>query len=192
MQVDVFWSYGLNAGLALAASKAIKKESHLFYNKYFTLSLLWTASIFAPSGLYLLWENPGWETMFVARNHSSIQAWVACLFGFTNISQGVLGFWITARLIKAGRRNAACLQVIWSHALMFFILFFGWDGSGFRRFFYPGTGEEWHTGKAYPLLRFFDSQIFYTLLGMAVIFIPTYFGLIIWFRRPEVRVHSDL
>ena len=57
VQVDVFWSYGLSSGLALAASSELKKESSFWRNPYFALSLIWTGLFFAPSGIYLLWAD---------------------------------------------------------------------------------------------------------------------------------------
>jgi hypothetical protein len=182
VQVDVFWSYGLNAGLALAAHKELKKTKSFWNNTFFCLAILWTACVFAPSGIYLLWSFPGWETMFVATNHSSLPAWLVCLFSLTNITQGVLGFYVTWYFIRKGNWRMAQLQTIWSHFAMLLILVVGWDGTGYRRFFYAGTGEEWHQSVQYPLGAFFSSPVFYTLLGMAVVFIPSYFGLISYFR----------
>ena len=178
VQVDVFWAYGLASGLALSAQKGLAKEKNFHDNKYFTWTVVWLATVFAPSGLYLLWNFPGWETMFVAKNHLSIPAWLVAIFGLTNITQGILGFYVTYYFIRKGNKTAATLQTIWSHAAMVFILIFGWDGTGFRRFFYAGTGEEWHTGTEYPLTAFFTAPIFYTLLGMGVVFLPTYFYLV--------------
>jgi hypothetical protein len=185
VQVDVFWTYGLNAGLAMAASHALKKEKSFWNNRFFTLSLLWTACVFAPSGIYLLWNFPAWETMFVARDHLTIPAWLACLFSLTNILLGVLGFWVTYYFIKKNAKKAALAQTVWSHAVMLFILIFGWDGSGHERFFYSGNGDDWYNNIKYPWTHFFNSPVFYTLLGMAVVFIPTYFGLIAYFRKQK-------
>ncbi len=183
VQVDVFWSYGLNAGLALAASTALKKETTFWKSPIFTLSLLWTAIFFAPSGIYLLWDNPGWETMFVARNHESLPAWLVCIFAATNITQGILGFWVTYHFIRKGNQKAARLQTIWSHLAMLFVLVVGWDGTGYKRFFYAGTGEEWHTGIEYAIPDFFTSRMFFTLISMGVILVPTYIYLINYFRK---------
>jgi hypothetical protein len=183
VQVDVFWSYGLNAGLALAASRALKNEPTFWKNPAFTLSLLWTAIFFSPSGIYLLWNFPGWETMFVAENHLSIPAWLVCLFSVTNITQGVLGFWVTYHFIRKGNQKAARLQTIWAHLAMLFVLVVGWDGTGYKRFFYAGTGAEWHSGVTYPISDFFSAPIFFTLLGMGVFLIPTYVYLINYFRK---------
>jgi hypothetical protein len=178
VQVDVFWSYGLSAGLALAGHRTIKAARSWWQNDVFTWTVLWTACLFAPSGLYLLWTSPGWETMFVARDFSSLPPWLVALFAVTNVTQGVLGFYVTARLIRADKWKAAVWQPIWSHAVMFAILIFGWDGTGYRRFFYAGTGPEWHAGVDYPITAFFTSPIFYALLILGVFFLPTYFGLV--------------
>jgi hypothetical protein len=183
VQVDIFWSYGLSAGLALAAGKKLKNETSFWDNKYFNLTLIWSALIFAPSGIYLLWTNPGWETMFVAESHSSIPAWLVCLFAFTNITQGILGFYFTWWFLRRGNQRAAAFQTIWAHTAMLLVLVFGWDGAGYKRFFYAGTGTEWHQGTEFPLTAFFSSNIFYSLLLLGVFFIPTYFGLINYLRK---------
>jgi hypothetical protein len=185
VQVDVFWSYGLSAGLAVAGHKAIKKAPTWWDNKPFLYSVIWTACIFGPSGIFLLWSFPGWETMFVATNHLSLPAWLVTLFSLTNVTQGILGFGVTAALIRSGKWTAAVWQPIWSHLAMVFILIFGWDGSGFRRFLYAGTGEEWHSGVSYPLTAFFTCSVFFSLLGLGVVFTPTYFGLVKHLMRSQ-------
>lgn len=179
VQVDIFWAYGLSSGLALAASNEIKNSnSPIIETKAFTWMLIWTALVFAPSGMYLLWAFPGWETMFVAQDHSSIPAWLVALFGFTNISQAILGFYVTAYFLRKNSMRAAWAQLVISYFCFFFVLSFGWDGTGYRRFFYAGNGADWVAKTEYPLTAFFTAPIFYTLLGMAVVFLPTYFGLI--------------
>ncbi len=174
VQVDVFWSYGLASGLALSARRQLKEEKNPWVNKHFIATILWIALVFAPSGMYLLWAFPYWETMFVATTHKDIPAWLTTIFAATNITQGILGYYVTYRLIRAGKDRAATLQTVWSHAAMIFILVFGWDGSGLTRFLYPGTGEEWAAGVAYPYSAWFSSPVFYALAGMAVVFVPTY------------------
>ncbi len=183
VQVDVFWSYGLASGLALAAGKKAKKEKSLLDSREFLMAMLWIAILFAPSGMYLLWAFPGWETMFVASTHTDIPAWLVCLFGITNITQAWLGYYVTWKFLRADNWNAAKWQTIWSHAAMVFILIYGWDGSGIKRFTYAGTGPEWHRGVSYPWTAFFSAEIFYTLLGMGVFLIPTYIYLVRLFRK---------
>ena len=182
VQVDVFWSYGLASGLTLAAGKKLKKTPK-WNNEYFLGILLWTALIFAPSGMYLLWNFPYWETMFVARDHSSIPAWLVTVFCVTNISQAILGYLVTRHFILKDKKGAAIAQTIWSHGAMLFILAIGWDGSGWKRFTYSGTGEDWAKGTELAWTQFFSSPVFFALLGMSIFFIPTYFGLIKKYRR---------
>jgi len=185
VQVDIFWSYGLSAGLALASQQTLKKADSFWQNPAFTLTLLWISCVFAPSGLYLLWAFPGWETMFVAKDHLSIPAWLTALFALTNITQGVLGFYITAKFIRVGNMFAAKMQTIWAHTAMAIVLIFGWDGTGYKRFFYAGSGTDWHNQVDLPLIAFFSSPIFYTLLGMGVVFVPSYIWLVTYLRKTE-------
>ena len=121
--------------------------------------------------------------MFVARNHQSIPAWLVTIFAATNITQGLLGFYVTARFIRAGCWTMAVWQPIWSHLAMFSVLIFGWDGTGYKRFFYAGTGDDWHNGVSFDLTQFFSCSVFYGLLGLGVFFIPTYLGLVAKLRR---------
>ena len=174
VQVDVFWSYGLASGLTLAASKHLKTVKSPWDNQYFVGILLWTAIFFAPSGMYLLWDFPGWETMFVASDHQSIPAWVVAAFGITNITQAIVGYYVTYRFIVTDRPGAAKAQAIWSHAAMFFILFVGWDGTGFSRFTHTGTSEEFHQGIHNPWYEWLLSPVAFTLIGMGVLLIPSY------------------
>lgn len=188
VQVDVFWSYGLASGLALAAKRQLKEEKSPWVNKYFIATMLWTACVFAPSGAYLLWAFPYWETMFVARTHTSIPAWLTAAFSLTNITQAWLGYYVTYRLIQAGKDRLAAFQTIWSHAAMLFILVIGWDGTGLKRFLYAGTGDEWYAGVPYEWTAWFSSPVFYALLGMAVVFIPSYFFMVVrWNREGRER-----
>ena len=185
VQVDVFWSYGLSSGLAWVARDKLKRVAPSMTNPYFCTTLIWSTLIFVPSGIYLLWQFPGWETMFVAQSHESIPAWLALVFAFTNVSQGMLGFYVTHRLIHAGQPTLAVLQPVWSHLAMLLILVLGWDGHGYRRFLYAGTGQQWAQGVAIPLAAFWQSSIFHTLIAMAFVFVPTYTYLMVRFRGRE-------
>jgi hypothetical protein len=188
VEVDVFWAYGLGAGFAAAATHqiALSKDrptgaatsgwQRYFSSPYFTVALLYCALLFAPSGAYLLWAFPDWETMQVAHNHASLPAWLVTLFAITNVSQGILGYWITAKLIRAGRRYAAFLQVGLGYFAMFFILVHGWDGRGYQRFFSEDrtTFESWPHRFSFgeTLDRAGDwvtSPVALTLAGMSVI-----------------------
>lgn len=190
VQVDVFWSYGLSAGLALAGHKTIEKAQTWWDNPAFLFNVLWTACIFAPSGVFLLWSFPGWETMFVATDHASIPAWLVTLFALTNVTQGVLGFYVTSNFIRHGRWHAAVWQTVWAHLAMVAILIFGWDGTGYRRFLYAGTGVEWKNGVAYEWTQFFSGAVFYSLLALGAIFLPTYIALVKYLRHWNAPGHG--
>ena len=188
VEVDVFWAYGLGAGFAAAATHqiALGKDrpagaattgwQRYVSSPYFTVTVLYCALLFAPSGAYLLWAFPDWETMQVAHTHASLPAWLVTLFAATNVSQGILGYWITARLIRSGRRYAAFLQVALGYFGMFFILVHGWDGRGYQRFFSAdrATFDAWPTDPTFgdALSRagqWLTSPVALTLAGMSVI-----------------------
>ena len=188
VQVDIFWSYGLAAGLTLASRGSLKKTKTPWRHPCLLPILLWFALAFVPSGMYLLWEFPAWETMFVAHDHHSIPGWIVALFAIANIACPLLGYYVTYSLIRSGRSLAARLQPLWAHLAMFFILFVGRDGTGLRRFTYSGTGEEFAQGVKYPWTEFFHSPVFTTLLGMAALLIPTYVLLLLYLLRKERAV----
>lgn len=189
VQVDIFWSYAIGASLSLAAwrqfeklkeapsSSAItvsnedkKKYPCPFENMYFIITLLYVAVLFAPSGIYLLWAFPSWETMHVG-TYETIPAWLVALFAITNVTQGILGYWITHRLYMAKKYYPAFLQVIISYFLMFFILVNGWDKTGYMRFF-SATREDFLHWDVAVGVSWLTSNVALTLYGMGVILIP--------------------
>ncbi|PJZ70996.1 hypothetical protein CH373_00205 [Leptospira perolatii] len=190
VQVDVFWSYGLGAGYAMAAARQIRKlqedgkgsgsiqsvskekgDVPFWKNTYFITNLLYLALLFAPSGLYLVWQFTSWETMHVG--DKGMPGWLVALFGMTNVSQGILGFWVVWKLLKAGKSYLAYLQVPLAYFGMFFILVHGWDGTGYQRFFSP-TAEDFQNNWTWATAgKWFSSDVAITLDAMGVILIPT-------------------
>ncbi len=183
VQVDVFWSYGLASGLTLAAGEKLRSEKEFWGNKYLFGILLWIAALFAPSGMYLLWNFPSWETMFVATSRDDIPAWLVAIFGITNVTQGLLGYAVTAYFIRQGKWGAAKAQTIGAHVAMYFILIVGWDGTGWQRFTHTRTAEDFRAGIMNPWTDFLGSPVFCTLLGMGVILVPTYVYLCYRWRK---------
>jgi hypothetical protein len=209
VQVDVFWSYGLGASFAAAATRQLKMmgsptqdtgKVSPFISKFFLISVLFSACIFAPSGLYLLWNFPQWETMQVATCHEDLPAWLVTLFAITNVTQGVLGYWVTNKLIQLGKIHAAGLQFIIGHFCMFFILLYGWDSTGWERFLYDAsmTNVLWqHQPHQFTIFTFLfscefwtiaknfcTSHVFWTLIGMGVIMIPVWLYFIVtWIKE---------
>jgi hypothetical protein len=198
VQVDVFWSYGIGASMALGAARQLRARraiaradrargmeeerlpgdpadrASLWRNPFFLATVLYAALLFAPSGAYLLWEFPDWETMQAAKD--DIASWLVVLFAITNVTQAMLGVWIVERLLDRGRAYAAYLQVFGAYLGMFFILVHGWDSEGYQRFFSPDRADylawdgDWSA--------WLTSDVALTLLAMGVLLIPVLLGLI--------------
>ncbi len=191
VQVDVFWSYGIGAGLGLAsAAKGLAKperplESLATPAAFHTL--LFLAIVFAPSGFVLLWNFPSWETMHAGTR--DLPGWLVALFGVTNITQGLTGFVVARWLASRGQTFAALQQWLLGYFGMFFILVHGWDGTGYQRFFSPSrealTGWTWSTAAGW-----LTSDVAFTLMAMGVVLIPWLVGLTVKWLRASSRAPS--
>ncbi len=185
LQTDLFFSYGLSAGLALAARKKLKSEPNPLVNKYFLATLLWLALGFIPQIQYLQGRFPAWESMFVASSASDYPPWFMSLYSMSIIIMGTLGFYFTFILIKKGKVSAAVAQLMGSVAIALLLATVGWDGAGYQRVLYPGTGADWAKGVAFPVQVFFTSPVFISLLWLeALLLIPYSVLFISWAREP--------
>lgn len=181
IQVDVFWAYGFGAMFACAAARQIKADLEAgkdwWDSKYFMICLLYLSVFFAPSGAYLLWAFPHWESMQVFRTHSDVPPLLAVGFSVTNVTQGILAYWICCKFIEKGNFYGAYLQIVLGYFCMFFILFHGWDGTGWQRFTYDATingGDFWEYGKT-DGLAFFTGNVAITLYVMGIFILPPLF-----------------
>jgi hypothetical protein len=193
VQVDVFWAYGWGASLALAAGPQLTREEKPLEAKHFTATLLFLSLFWAPTGMLLLLRHPSWETMQVAPHFSAMSEWLILAFGITNITQGILGYWLTTKLLKAGITHAARLNWIIGYFGMFFILLYGWDGLGYDRFLYdrdmlpqspawsPGIATE--AGPLTAFLAFFSSSVAKTLYLDGLWLLPPFIWLAARWRR---------
>ena len=190
VQVDIFWTYALGASFAASAGRQLKESKQQgvspFDTPYFTRTLLFLSVLFVPSGVCLLWAFPGWETMFAGDRN--LPAWLVTLFCVTNMTQGILGYWVAARLAEKDRLYWAHLQWIFGYLIMFFILVHGWDGTGYKRFFYAGNIEDWRAGVYYPLWAFAYSKVALTLYAFGILLLPILFS---WMSR-WIRVGYEL
>jgi hypothetical protein len=186
VQVDVFWAYGLGGSLAAAAGRQLKTERDPFVTSYFVKTVLFLALIWAPTGLLLLLRHPSWETMQAAPSMSAMPPFLVLAFGITNVTQGVLGFWVSQRLMARGKHYAAHLNWLFGYIGMFFILLYGWDGLGYDRFLYdrdmfggvawsPGAGLQHGAGAL-----FLGSSVARTLYLDGVFLLPP---LLYWFGK---------
>ena len=184
VQIDVFWSYAIGAGFAVAASRQLTDEyskvkdpgfintvKNCAGNRYFTMMLLYLGLFFAPSGAFLLWNFPSWETMHLLINRDSIPTWLALIFTITNISQVIIGFLIAHWLIKKSKPYAAFLTIIIAYIFFWFITVHGWDGKGFQRFFSVSQQvfSQW-TWEAIP--QWLSSPIAISIFLMGLVMIP--------------------
>jgi hypothetical protein len=186
VQVDIFWSYAIGAGLANAASRQLidptpdpnapwrPKDESLLGNRYFTATIIYLAAFFAPSGLGLLWAFPSWETMHAGDR--ALPTWLVMLFAITNVTQGMLGFWVVRKLLNAGKPYLAALQMVLAYFCMFFVLVHGWDGKGYQRFF-SATKDTFLEWKVSHVASFLVSDVACTLYGMGLILLPVLFWL---------------
>jgi hypothetical protein len=203
VQVDVFWAYGIGAGLAVAASRQLRvrrafahgdeippeapegaRVRNTWQTPYFFGTLLFLALLFAPSGVYLLWEFPSWETMHAGDR--SLPGWLVVTFAITNVTQGLLGFWVVDRLLARGRTYIAYLQPLIAYFAMFFILIHGWDGKGYQRFF-SETDADFRAWDG-DWVSWLGSDVALTLYGMGAILIPVMCALVARWQVEGYRV----
>ncbi len=201
VQVDVFWSFALGAGFASAASRQIRKADEeggyrMTEDPYFVKNLLYLACLFAPSGIYLLWQFTGWETMYfwtgqvktgLYHYERVLPAWLVTLFAITNVTQGILGYWWASVYARRNQLFRAHLLWIAGYFCMFFILVHGWDGHGYVRFFTrdlaqwdatfdASTGAVTHEfGPLMALKWAVFAPVAWTLYVMGVIMLPLLF-----------------
>jgi len=183
LQPDLLFSYGLSSGLAIAAGKRLKDEKSPWANGYFAAAMFWLSAFYLPQILYLLWRFPAWESMFVIKSLADIPSWFMLAYPFAVIFLGALGFYVTSLLLCSGRNRAAAAQVAWSMGLATLVIFVGWDGEGWRRLLYAGTGAEWAAGLEYPVTDFFKSSVSMTLLWLEGLVLAPYAILFIKWAR---------
>eukprot|EP01059_Diplonema_ambulator_P000998 TRINITY_DN1076_c4_g1_i1.p1 TRINITY_DN1076_c4_g1~~TRINITY_DN1076_c4_g1_i1.p1 ORF type:complete len:326 (+),score=60.02 TRINITY_DN1076_c4_g1_i1:140-979(+) len=172
IQVDVFWSYAMGAFFACCAGPALVNSKNTTENWYFAYTIMFLSLIFAPSGVFLLSRNPGWESMFVFDRESFgarklTDAFIPTAFGFTNVALGLLGFWVSRKLMAANRRGIATYLWMSAYMGMFSIL-----GFGYGRFLYQGTIEDWRAGKQTHIKDIFTFEITQVILAMGIFVAP--------------------
>ncbi|KAG0052275.1 hypothetical protein BGZ83_002781 [Gryganskiella cystojenkinii] len=193
IEVDVFWSFSFGALFAAASAGSLRNEKTFWLTPSFVYNLLFLSLIFAPSGLYLLWDNPGWESMFLLGDKNEIHALLPTVFAFTNVLLGIIGYYVTYRKIRSYGPGRAKLPMsyhkYWIHAYSCFTAILG---MGYNRFMYPSDYKAWNAGLTFPLLDFLTSRMCFTLLSMGVILIPAaYIPCYIWMKNHTLVAPGD-
>lgn len=207
VEVDVFWSYGLGASFALGAFRQLRKLQEeggagelklnraqerglkriirkiesgdvAFNNQYFMKTLLFLSLLFVPSGSNLLWSNPNWETMQVG-SYETIPGWLVSGFTITNVTQGILGYWVTHECLMKGKFHRAALQTMAAYVAFWFILVNGWDKTGYMRFFSKNR-EAFDDWKWTNVFGWVGSDVVRILLAYGAFFIPL---MLFWISR---------
>lgn len=193
LQVDFFWVYGIGAMITAAAATGIKqlRDSEKFINKYFITLVLFMAIFFGATGMVLLWQFPHWETMQVFWVHADIPLWFILLWFVTNITNAILAYGICWKLIRSNREYEAHLQWIIGYFIFFFVLIYGWDGTGWQRFTYDATvmGSPWTPGATMGL-AWFGSNVAITLYILGVVFLPPYIYIALRFAIEGLKLDS--
>lgn len=198
VQVDVFWAYGIGSTMAAAAAKKIENEKEPLATSFYAKALVVLSCIWAPTGMLLLLKHPSWETMQAAETLLSIPVWLIIGFGITNVTQGILGFWVTSELIRRKKYYLSHLNWIFGYFGMFFILLYGWDGFGYDRFLYDRDmfgGEAWKPGAGYHGIgsvgAMFTTTVAMTLYIDGVFLVPAILYYFSAWTRDSVRTYSD-
>jgi hypothetical protein len=181
MQPDLFFAYGMSAGLAAAARVQFRSEARPWATKYFAGAMLWMGLFYVPQLLYLLFRFPGWETMFVVRDLSGLPAGLVGLYFAAVMALAAAGFGATWWFLRRGRLAVALAQAGAGMLAGVLMIFVGWDGAGWRRLLYAGSGSDWAQGVVYPYTDFFH-VIFPTLLWLEAIVLAPYCSMLFRWR----------
>ena len=186
LQLDFILTYAIGATLAAASARQIEKEDNPFNNRYYIYLLIFLSCLYVPFTIYFLWKFPHWQTMQVAAGHEEIPAWLVILFAATNITQGILGYWISFKLTRKKRYYVVHLNWMAAWIVFWFMLVCGWDGTGWQRLLYDPTmfnGELWAPGK-YMGIDYLKSNVFLSLVVMGIFLSPPFiYALITWTRE---------
>ncbi|MEV7522999.1 hypothetical protein [Streptomyces sp. NPDC091371] len=185
VQAAPLWAYGIGATFAVAAGRQLQwwersvrgegvRTRSRAANPYLALTVLYAALLLAPTGMYLLWQNPAWATMHVARDHGGVWAGFALFHTGSVVVGALLGFLAARLFVLVGAGYWGYLQAVAGYFLLFSTLIHGWDGSGYRRVLSAGPRAfaDWSAeGVVNSCLAFATSGTFLALLvfGSAVV-----------------------
>ncbi len=118
----------------------------------------------------------------------------------------IIAYWWSFKLIKQGKPHDAMILSLAGYILFFFVLFYGWDGTGYQRFFYDATGTvlsphwnnriPWKKGSVLSFppmgLTWFYSNIAVTLYILGIFFLIPHFYICIHWATTGMRNDAAL
>jgi hypothetical protein len=103
------------------------------------------------------------------------------------VTQGLLSFWMTWKLLRRGKDYLAFMQPMLGYFGMFLILVHGWDGRGYQRFFSEdrATFETWTPAH---ITTWLTSDVALTLGVMGLVLIPVMLSMMLKWGREGYRM----
>lgn len=86
----------------MACGRQLRRGGKPFASVFWAQPLIFLALFWAPTELLLLIRHPSWETMQAAASFADLPVWLVLAFSISNISQGMLGFWVGQKLMHGG------------------------------------------------------------------------------------------
>jgi hypothetical protein len=117
--------------------------------------------------------------------YETIPQWLVGIFSTTNVTQGLLGFFLTYRALMKGKYYQASMHTLLSYLGFFFILVNGWDNQGYQRFFSKNreSFDNWRWSNVGPW-AFSDAAMI--LLAYGAAFLPLmYYWILDWLLKGE-------
>jgi hypothetical protein len=180
VQVDVFWAYGMGSGLALAAAARLRRrpespDGPSPGSRHLTGAVLYLALLFAPAGVWLLREFPSWQTMHVA-DGPEIPGWFAAIIAAATVAIGTAGFVVTQYLLQRNRDRIAYALFGGVNAVALFLLGYGWDGTGYRRFLSITADFHHWSNASIPdhAAHWAESELGRTVIGLSAVMVAVF------------------
>jgi hypothetical protein len=147
MQIDLQSSFLVGSAMALVARDRLPLATERWVSRARMVALAIGGAVFAPAALYVTLRWTGWGTMYLW-DRSTVPTPLLSLFPVAVTLSSLLGFHLTCRMIRAGRRHHALLVNGLVLVSCLAVVAVGWDRVGF-----VGTLEEYAAGGRANLLQ---------------------------------------
>lgn len=174
VQIDIPWAFLIGSTLAEADHVELANERSATQSPCFLVGLAFISILFNPSGMYLLWRYPGWETMYWL-DDQHLSALLPAVFLSVLSVMYTLGYILGHRKLRGNQRSSLRrINTIASLAVLAFLAF------NYRRFLFLGSSQEFSHG---PSPNIVGSTLFRDLGIMGLLLTPTYLFIYGYFQR---------